>query len=46
MRFQAGLSNLQRNRLLQLADMLNISGAERLAFAIRKYLKIDLIFIR
>ena len=43
-RLQTGLSNFQRNRLLQLADMLDTSGAEGSAFAIRKYLKTDLIF--
>jgi hypothetical protein len=40
---QTGLRNFQRDRLLQLADMLNTSGAEGLAFAIRKYLETDLI---
>jgi hypothetical protein len=33
-----GLSNFQRDRLLQLADMLGILGAEGLASAIRKYI--------
>jgi hypothetical protein len=39
-----GLSNFQRDRLLQLADMLGVSGAEGLASAIQKYLKTDMIF--
>jgi hypothetical protein len=43
-RRQTGLSNFQRDRLLQLADILGISGAKSLASAIRKYLKTDLIF--
>jgi hypothetical protein len=43
-RYQTGLSNLQRDRLLQLADILGISGAGGLASAIRKYLETDTIF--
>jgi hypothetical protein len=41
-RCQIGLSNFQRDRLLQLADLLCISGAEGLASAIRRYLKTDM----
>jgi hypothetical protein len=41
---QTGLSNFQRNRLFQLANLLDTSSAEGLAFAIRKYLKTDFIF--
>jgi hypothetical protein len=41
-RHQTGLSNFQRDRLLQLADILGISGAEGLASAIRKYLDTDM----
>jgi hypothetical protein len=43
-RHRTGLGNFQRDRLFQLADMLDTSSAEGLAFAIRKYLKNDLIF--
>jgi hypothetical protein len=43
-RHRTGLSNFQRDRLFQLADMLDISGAGSLASAIRKYLETDLIF--
>jgi hypothetical protein len=39
-----GLSNFQRDRLVQLADMLDISGTEGLTFAIRKYLQTGFIF--
>jgi len=41
---KTGLRNFQRDRLLHLADMLDMSCAERLAFSIRKYLKTDLTF--
>jgi hypothetical protein len=40
---RTGLSNFQRDRLLQLADMLGVSGAEGLTSTIRKYLKTDVI---
>ena len=43
-RAKTGLRNSQRDRLHQLADMLDTSCAERLAFSIRKYLKTDMIF--
>jgi hypothetical protein len=45
-RSQAGLSDFQRDRLLHLADILGISGAGRLASAIRKYLEIDAVFTK
>jgi hypothetical protein len=41
-RCQIGLSNFQRDRLIQLANLLCISGAEGLASAIRRYLKTDM----
>jgi hypothetical protein len=41
-RRQIGLSNFQRDRLIQFADLLCISGAEGLASAIRRYLKTDM----
>jgi hypothetical protein len=43
-RFQAGLSDFQRDRLLHLADILGIPGAGGLTSAIRKYLEIDAVF--
>jgi hypothetical protein len=43
-RLKTGLRNFQRDRLLQLADMLDKFCAERLAFSIRRYLQTDLIF--
>jgi hypothetical protein len=43
-RYRTGLSNFQRDRLLQLADTLGISGAEVLASAIRQYLETDTVF--
>jgi hypothetical protein len=41
---KTGLRNFQRDRLLHLADMLDMSCAERLAFLIRKYLRTDSTF--
>jgi hypothetical protein len=43
-RLKTGLRNFQRDRLLQLADMLDTLCVESLAFSIRRYLQIDLIF--
>jgi hypothetical protein len=42
-RLKTGLRNFQRDRLLQLADMLDTLCAGRLACSLRKYLKTDLI---